>query len=82
MIRMVILKVFPKQSRRIVEQDRDKELSSLPAGQREEEEILRRTDTRLIVVPNVHTLLWGTFSIFPVLLPFYPPGAALVAACK
>ena len=36
----------------------------------------------IIVVPDVHTLLWGIFSIFPIFLPFIFPGAALIAACK
>ena len=27
----------------------------------------------IIVVPDVRTLLWGIFSIFPILLPFYFP---------
>jgi hypothetical protein len=43
---------------------------------------MRRTDTKMVVVPDVHTLLWGIFSIFPNLLPFIFPDAALVAACK
>lgn len=36
----------------------------------------------IIVVPDVRTLLWGIFSIFPILLPLTFSGAALVAACK
>jgi len=48
-----------------------------------EGEIIRRMDKyEIMVVPDVHTLLWGIFSIFPILLPFTFSGAALVAACK
>jgi hypothetical protein len=65
--------VFLDRLQGIVEQGRDKRLPSPSTGQRKGKEIMRRTDTRLIIVPNVHTLLRGIFSIFPILLPFYLP---------